>query len=85
MWITDQVTWDELMKDAKFKRKAHNNPNYRPSAQAGSIRRLRDTTKATQARISSIGSHKLGYGLPISKETSEEDLKYALLHGSQGL
>ncbi|XP_057813665.2 uncharacterized protein LOC131027609 isoform X3 [Cryptomeria japonica] len=39
-WITDQVTWDELMKDAKFKRKSHNNPNYRPSTQGGSKRRL---------------------------------------------
>ena len=61
-WITDQVTWDELMKDAKFKRKVHNNPNYRPSARRGGKRRLRDTTKATQARVSSIGSHKLGSG-----------------------
>ncbi|GLJ25185.1 hypothetical protein SUGI_0481700 [Cryptomeria japonica] len=58
----DQVTWDELMKDAKYKRKAHNNPNYMPSTQGGSKRRLRDTTKATQARVSSIGSHKLGSG-----------------------
>ncbi|XP_057870639.2 uncharacterized protein LOC131074772 isoform X2 [Cryptomeria japonica] len=61
-WITDQVTWDELMKDAKFKRKAYNNPNYRPSTRGGSKRRLRDTTKATQARVSSIRSHKLGSG-----------------------
>ncbi|XP_059065165.1 uncharacterized protein LOC131056386 [Cryptomeria japonica] len=94
-WITDQVTWDKLMKDAKFKRKAHNNPNYRPSTRGGSKRRLRDTIKATQARVSSIGSHKLGFGgynsirgglvHQFQKEASEEDLKYALLHGSQGL
>ncbi|GLJ24263.1 hypothetical protein SUGI_0462650 [Cryptomeria japonica] len=94
-WITDQVTWDELMKDAKFKRKSHNDPNYRPSTQGGSKRRLRDTTKATQARVSSIGSHKLGSGgynsirgglvHQFQKEASKDDLKYALLHGSQGL
>ncbi|GLJ20468.1 hypothetical protein SUGI_0372390 [Cryptomeria japonica] len=94
-WITNQVTWDELMKDAKYKRKAHNNPNYRPSTRRGSKRRLRDTTKATQARVSSIGSHKLGSGgynsihgglvHQFQKEASEDDLKYALLHGSQGL
>jgi len=30
--ITDQVTWDELMKDAKFKRKDQRNPNYMPFA-----------------------------------------------------
>ncbi|GLJ22492.1 hypothetical protein SUGI_0423530 [Cryptomeria japonica] len=45
--------------------------------------------------MSSIGSHKLGYGgnnsirvglvHQFQKETLEEDLKYALLHGSQGL
>ncbi|GLJ55017.1 hypothetical protein SUGI_1181050 [Cryptomeria japonica] len=56
---------------------------------------LRDTTKATQPRVSSIGSHKLGSGgynnihgglvHHFQKESSEEDLKYALLHGSQGL
>ncbi|XP_057845962.1 uncharacterized protein LOC131055519 isoform X1 [Cryptomeria japonica] len=94
-WITDQVTWDELMKDAKFKRKSHNNPNYRTSTQGGSKRCLRDTPKATQARVSSIGSDKLGSGgynsirgglvHQFQKEASEEDLKYALLHGSQGL
>ncbi|XP_059075537.1 uncharacterized protein LOC131075415 [Cryptomeria japonica] len=94
-WIADLVTWDELMKDAKFKRKAHNNPNYRPSTRGGSKRCLRDTAKATQARVSSIGSHKLGsrgYNSirgslvhQFQKEASEEDLKYALLHGSQGL
>ena len=61
-WITDQLVWDELMKDAKFKRKVHNNPNYRPSARSGGKRRLRDTTKETQARVSSIGSHKLVSG-----------------------
>ncbi|XP_059067068.1 uncharacterized protein LOC131858100 [Cryptomeria japonica] len=44
-WITDQVTWEELTKDAKFKRKVHY----------------------------------------FQKEASEDDLKYALLHGSQGL
>ncbi|GLJ20196.1 hypothetical protein SUGI_0366580 [Cryptomeria japonica] len=93
-WITDQVTWDEFMKDAKFKRKAHNNPNYRPSTRGESKRRLRDTTKATQARVSSIGSHKLGFGgynsihgglvHQFQREASEEDLKYSLLHVSQG-
>eukprot|EP00253_Pinus_taeda_P024450 PITA_24450 len=57
-WITDQVTWDELMKDAKFKRKVLRNPKYTPSAQGGAKIRLRDTRKATQARVSKIGSHK---------------------------
>lgn len=61
-WIRDQVTWDELMKDAKFKRKVLRNPNYMPSAQGGAKRCLRDTRKATQARVSKIGSHKLGSG-----------------------
>ncbi|KAH9292392.1 hypothetical protein KI387_042423, partial [Taxus chinensis] len=61
-WITNQTTWDELIKDAKFKRKSFKNPNYMPSAREGGKRRLRDTTKATQARLSSIGSHKLGSG-----------------------
>ncbi|KAH9325934.1 hypothetical protein KI387_006112, partial [Taxus chinensis] len=94
-WITNQTTWDELIKDAKFKRKSFKNPNYMPSAQEGGKRRLRDTTKATQARLSSIGSHKLGSGgynsirgslvHQFRKEASDEDLKYALMHGSQGL
>ncbi|KAH9308129.1 hypothetical protein KI387_036040, partial [Taxus chinensis] len=94
-WITNQTTWDELIKDAKFKRKSFKNPNYMPSAREGGKRRLRDTTKATQARLSSIGSHKLGSGGYNSirgslvhhfrKEASDEDLKYALMHGSQGL
>ena len=55
-WIRDQVTWDELMKDAKFKRKVLRNPNYMPSAQGGAKRRLQDTRKATQVRVSKIGS-----------------------------
>ncbi|KAH9292384.1 hypothetical protein KI387_042429, partial [Taxus chinensis] len=94
-WITNQTTWDELIKDAKFKRKSFKNPNYMPSAREGGKRRLRDTTKATQARMSSIGSHKLGSGgynsirgslvHQFRKEASDEDLKYALMHGSQGL
>ncbi|KAH9295101.1 hypothetical protein KI387_038689, partial [Taxus chinensis] len=94
-WITNQTTWDELIKDAKFKRKSFKNPNYMPSAREGGKRRLRDTTKATQARLSSIGSHKLGSGgynsirgslvHQFRKEASDEDLKYALMHGSQGL
>ncbi|KAH9321485.1 hypothetical protein KI387_016124, partial [Taxus chinensis] len=94
-WITNQTTWDELIKDAKFKRKSFKNPNYMPSAREGGKRCLRDTTKATQARLSSIGSHKLGSGGYNSirgslvhhfrKEASDEDLKYALMHGSQGL
>ena len=60
-WITDQVTWDELLKDAKFKRKVDDNPNYMPSKNGGK-RRLRDTRIATRARVSKIGSHKLGSG-----------------------
>jgi hypothetical protein len=60
-WIIDQVTWDELVKDAKFKRKAHDNPNYKPSTQGGK-RCLRDTRNATQAWVSRIGSHRLGFG-----------------------
>ena len=60
-WITNQVTWDELVKDAKFKRKVDDNPNYKPSIE-GSKRRLHDTMNATKSRVSRIGSHKLGSG-----------------------
>ena len=56
------MTWDELIKDAKFKRKTNDNPTYCPSARGGSKRHLRDTSKATQARVSSIRSHRLGSG-----------------------
>lgn len=34
-----------------------------PPTQEGAKRRLRDTRKATQSRVSKIGSHKLGFGL----------------------
>ncbi|KAH9330144.1 hypothetical protein KI387_002252, partial [Taxus chinensis] len=34
-WITNQTTWDELIKYAKFKIKSFKNPNYMPSAQEG--------------------------------------------------
>lgn len=61
-WITDQVTWDEIIKEANFKRKVLKNPNYMPSTQGGAKIRLRDTRKATQARVSKSGSHKLGSG-----------------------
>ena len=36
-WITYQTTWDEMIKDAEFKRKSRNNPNYMPSTQGGKI------------------------------------------------
>ena len=49
------------MKDAKFKRKVHDNRNYKASIQGGK-RCLRDTRNATQAWVSKIGSHRLGSG-----------------------
>lgn len=61
-WITDPTTWDELIKDGKFKRKRRDKTSDIPVSVGGSKRRLRDTTKATQARVSGIGSHKLGSG-----------------------
>ncbi|GLJ24200.1 hypothetical protein SUGI_0461480 [Cryptomeria japonica] len=85
----------EIIVDIARKYMHSKRDNLRSSARGGLKRRLRDTTKATQARVSSIGSHKLGSGgynsirgglvHHFQKEASEEDLKYALLHGSQGL
>lgn len=94
-WITDMTTWDDLIKDAKFKKDTDKNPNHTPFAQEQGKRRLKDTSKATQARLLRIGSHKLGpcgyssiQGTLIrqfGKAVSEKDLKYALKHGVQGL
>lgn len=94
-WITDTTTWDDLIKDAKFKKIIDKNPNDTPFAQEQGKRRLKDTSKATQARLLRIGSHKLGpcgyssiQGSLIrqfGKAVSEKDLKYALKHGVQGL
>lgn len=95
LWITDTKTWDDLIKDAKFKKIIEKNPNDTPFTQEQGKRRLKDTSKATQARLSRIGSHKLGpcgyssiQGSLIrqfGKAVSEKDLKYALKHGVQGL
>lgn len=94
-WITNMTTWDDLIKDAKFKKDIDKNLNHTPLAQEHGKRRLKDTSKATQARLLRIGSHKLGpcgyssiQGTLIrqfGKAVSEKDLKYALKHGVQGL